>query len=718
MTDMSRGARRAAAKAAERAHKNARALASLAIDSRLGPADAAWLDKHLIGCADCQAAANDYRAIHDEFRGLGAPEPPRDLWARTSAALDSVDRAGAGRGRGFGRTGLAGLNLGSLARNRISLVAAMAAAVVVLVVGTSFLSHGTLFSPAAAPSHTTNVAIASAAATGGTQNALAVVGGTSYWVAPENGIYQIKGGAAHCTGSPENCAVTNGQGVVLGSVASKTAVSVVISPNATRAAVWNATKIVILPLTDNSPKTVAIDLLTPQPVASPVATQPPATPAATDSTTPNATDAAGATISATEQPVATAAAATPAPPAATAASASGTQAAAILDGYQIVGRAPEFSANGQWVAFSARPSNVGSGSDVFIWRVGWARAQAVTAGHADLFAGWLGARILISEFAASSSAASATPIAPAAASETTADATNAPATDSPAPGASAADATPPPAPVLGGQTGPDAISYVYDPLTSAVWEISRPMLMPVVDPTGRYVVYWSGSLAFDQTTGLYGPGRGDFYFDGWSHLNLVSAHLGGEGGLSATPAPTIAPTEAPTAAAQPSDSASPLALADGAFVARVASPAGMPPLVVAQSSSSLPERVPVDSIPGAVTSWSVRWDATGQFVAIWVADAGPTDVGNVTLFGVTPGTDLLNVDIPLLSAPARSTIQFDDASFVYTSPAGGGMTHLLQLPALQPAPTAPAATPPPAGVGPGQSDATQSQSASTSSPAS
>jgi hypothetical protein len=716
MSDMSRGAMRAAAKAAERAHKNARALASLAIDSRLGPADAAWLDKHLIGCADCQAAANDYRAIHDEFRGLVAPEPPRDLWARTSAALDSVDRAGAGRVRGFGRTGLAGLNLGHLARNRISLVTAMAAAVVVLVVGTSFLSHGTLFSPAAAPSHTTNVAIASAPATGGTQNALAVVGGTSYWVAPENGIYQIKGGVAHCTGSPENCAVTNGQGVVLGSVASKTAVSVVISPNATRAAVWNASKIVILPLTENSPKTVAIDLLTPQPVASPVAT--PATPAATDSTTPNATDAAGATISATEQPVATPAPATPAPPAASATSASGTQPAAILDGYKILGRAPEFSSNGQWVAFSARPSNVGSGSDVFIWRVGWARAQAVTAGHADLFAGWLGTRILISEFAAPSSAPIATPIALATASDTTADATNAPAADAPAAGAPATDATPTPAPVFGGQTGPEAISYVYDPLTSVVWEIGRPMLMPVVDPTGRYVVYWSGSLAFDQTTGLYGPGRGDFYFDVWSHLNLVSAHLGGDGGLSPTPAPTIAPTEAPTAAAQPSDSSSPLALADGAIVARVASPAGIPPLVVAQSSSRLPERVPVDSIPGAVTSWSVRWDATGQFVAIWVADAGPTDVGNVTLFGVTPGTDLLNVDIPLLSAPARSTIQFDDASFVYTSPAGDGMTHLFQLTAVKPAPTVPAATPPPAGLGPGQSGATQSQSASTSSPAS
>lgn len=710
MTGIGRGSRRVAARAAERAHKNARALASLAIDSRLGPTDAAWLEKHLSGCADCQAAASDYRAIHDEFRGLVAPEPPRDLWARTSAALDSVDRAGTGRVLGFGRTGLTGLSLASLARYRIPLATAMAAAVVVLVVGMSFFSQGSLFSPAATPSHTTNVAIASSASTAGPQNALAVVGGTSYWVAPENGVYQIKGGAAHCTGSPENCAVTNGKGVVLGSVASKTAVSVVISPNVTRAAVWNATKIVILPLTENSPKVVAIDLLTPQPIAPPVPT---ATPVAAELATPNPSDTAGATAGASDQPVATAASATPAPSAASAAPASGTQAAAILDGYKIVGRAPEFSANGQWVAFSARPSNVGAGSDVFIWRVGWARAQAVTTGHTDLFAGWFGARILISEFATSSTAVSATPLA----SETATDAPTAAAATEPATDVPATDAATS-ATVLGGQTAAEAISYVYDPLTSAVWQIGRPMLMPVVDPTGRYVVYWSGSLAFDQTTGLYGPGRGDFYFDRWSHLNLVSAHLSGGGGLSPTPVPTIAPTEAPTAVTQPSDSASPLALADGAIVARVASPAGIPPLVVAQSSSSLPERVPVDSIPGAVTSWSVRWDATGQFVAIWVADAGATDVGDVTLFGVTPGTDLLSVDIPLLSAPARSTIQFDDASFVYTSPAGDGMTHLFQLPAVQSAPTAPAVTPPAAGVGPGQSGATQSQSASTSSPAS
>ena len=107
--------------------------------------------------------------------------------------------------------------------------------------------------------------------------------------------------------------------------------------------------------------------------------------------------------------------------------------------------------------------------------------------------------------------------------------------------------------------------------------------------------------------------------------------------------------------------------------------------------------MPVGSVPGVVTSWSVRWDATGQYVAIWVADAGVTDIGQVTLLNVIPGTNLLNVNGLLLSASACSNIGFDDSQFVYTSPGqgGDGKTYLFQLPAVPPAPNAtPIVTPP------------------------
>ena len=671
-------AAKAAARAVARAHERARLLASYELDEQLSPADTIWLAVHLRGCAACQSVADEYRLVHNELRGLAAPEPPRDLWARTSAGLDAVDRQRAGRS---GLTRLAsqfGLQLRDLVRTRPYLASVTAVAVVVLVVALSLSSQGTLFAPPVTPSSATNVAIASAAASGG-QAALAVVGGTSYYVASDNGVYQIKGGSAHCTGSPESCAVTNVAGTVLGSVTSKTVVSVVIAPNANNAAVWNSNKIVILPLGGSTPKTVAIDQLTPRPTTAAAAVA--ATTAAV--ATPSVSVEPEASPSDTPQPTASP---TPALVVATAATAIGPQPTAILDGYRVVGRAPEFSANGQWVAFSARSVNASSGSDVFVWRVGWAQAEAVTASHADLFAGWFGQRILVSEFSQPVSAPTPTPDASSSAAEPTSTAA---------------------VPALAARPPVIAISYVYDPMTAAVEQIDRPMLMPVVDPTGHFVVYWSGTVAFDQASGLYGAGQGGFYFDTWSDLDLIPAQLGGGGGQPVSQ-PTAVPTPSPSAA-QPTDGASPLALSDGSNGGLFAVAAGQP-VSPADAAPALPQLVPVDSARGTVTSWSVRWDATGQYVAIWVASPGAGDIGQVSLFNVIPGSNLLNVGGLLLSASARSNIQFDDSQFVYTSPGRGGadgMTYLFQLPAIPPGPAAtPALTMPGPSFGSGQSDGT------------
>ena len=74
-------------------------------------------------------------------------------------------------------------------------------------------------------------------------------------------------------------------------------------------------------------------------------------------------------------------AATPAvrPPRATAAAAVVPSPTAILDGYEIVGRDPEFSADGRLVAFSARPVDHSTGPDVFVWRSGRGAGTAVTS---------------------------------------------------------------------------------------------------------------------------------------------------------------------------------------------------------------------------------------------------------------------------------------------------------------------------------------------------
>ena len=66
-----------------------------AVDERLDPRDDAWLDAHLAGCDACSRVAADYDAQRSLFAPARAalPVPPRDLWARTAAAIDDASPA-------------------------------------------------------------------------------------------------------------------------------------------------------------------------------------------------------------------------------------------------------------------------------------------------------------------------------------------------------------------------------------------------------------------------------------------------------------------------------------------------------------------------------------------------------------------------------------------------------------------------------------------------
>ena len=79
-------------------HDRARELAATRLDEALAAGDAAWLEDHFAACPDCRAVATEYdgqRSMFSVLR-LDAPEPPRDLWARTAAVIDAQ---GAGRSR-------------------------------------------------------------------------------------------------------------------------------------------------------------------------------------------------------------------------------------------------------------------------------------------------------------------------------------------------------------------------------------------------------------------------------------------------------------------------------------------------------------------------------------------------------------------------------------------------------------------------------------------
>jgi hypothetical protein len=588
-------------------HEQACALSVESIDTRLDPADAARLGDHLDSCPECAAIDEEYRAIHQELRGLAMPEVPRNLWARTSAALDKVDAAPSG------------LSLGRLqdflTQNVAMLSTAVAAGLVIVLIAATVVLQNPGISPRPAGTGGGNVALGSAPSDlESTQpGPLAVVGGTSYWISENAGVYEIKGGNGQCPVGQAGCSMSGG-GQTLGSVKSKTPVSAVIAPDASRAAVWTDSKVAVLPLVAK-PATVALDLLTPRPTTA--ATVIPAT-----------TPEPAATVASDQSELPTSAAASPsAVPTVAPTGPAASIPVAILTGYEIVGLDPEFSADGLTLAFTARPNDHSTGPDVFVWRVGQDQAHAVTSSHADQLAGWLGGQVLISEFS----------------------------------GASASSGT----------AAAGYASYVFDPKTGAVERIDRPMLLPSSDSTGRFLVYWAGTVVFDRSSGMWHAGAGDLYFDSWSNLTLTPS----------TFAPAVAPTDSPTPIATPADAS----LAPGetpadtpAAVPTDAGSQGQPPSATARILETADK-------PGQVQDWIVRWDASGRHAAVWVAESGRIDVGRLTVFAVdrTAGHAALVQALPG-SDRVTNGLDFDDGHLVYTS-TSDGKTYVQNIDSLTPA---------------------------------
>ncbi len=102
---------------AEETHDRARALTSDELLAALDPDDADWLGRHLAACSECRREHEAFAADRELLRSLRDKpiEPPRDLWARTAAALDreagkrqpigtGAARRSAGAGAGDRRT--------------------------------------------------------------------------------------------------------------------------------------------------------------------------------------------------------------------------------------------------------------------------------------------------------------------------------------------------------------------------------------------------------------------------------------------------------------------------------------------------------------------------------------------------------------------------------------------------------------------------------------
>ncbi len=572
-------------------HERARTLASDRLDAPLGPTDAGWLDEHLAGCDACRVIAEGYAEDRALLRVLPMQEPPRDLWARTSAALDR-ERAQ--------RVGLGPGTAGRPTRIRWDALAGLAAVLVVgLLVGRSLLPSGGVPATGQAstgPSAVPGVTLGPAA------TPLAVPPGDIAWVARSaDGRYAVNVASVASVCSPDaapDCATldsgarqvisldqqpdsvvfapTLGQAVVVESSATGSGGSILVvpfdrptptptptpslppSPEPAATAELTAS---VEPSASAAPTPVppATAAPSPSPSASPEPTAEPTPSAPVKSGSPEPTGSASASAPASPSPTDT-----PAPTA--------VATLAIISGVIVVGEAA-YSPDGAWLAFSARPADGTDGPDIYVWHAGDPAARALTSSHGAIFSSWVGDRILGS--------APALWVLDAA---------------SPAPNRSVPS------------------SFLVDPATGEETPLGGFFAWrPVVDPSGRWVAYWAGTLRFDPDVRAWVPDEGRLLIDAWSAVTA----------------------EDPAASQDPR------------------------PLLDPKAGESL-------------RTWDLRWDPAGRHVAVWVADPLVDGLGRISLLAIDPQTGRVDpAGRPVLrDAPSLAGFAIGDGRLAWASPPG------------------------------------------------
>ncbi|MFL5754977.1 MAG: hypothetical protein ACJ77N_01645 [Chloroflexota bacterium] len=195
-------------------------------------------------------------------------------------------------------------------------------------------------------------------------------------------------------------------------------------------------------------------------------------------TSPSASTSATPSASASAPPAGSATPTASPTPAASAGSAATTSAVASapLDSHTLaiaknvaVASGAQYSPDGHWFAFTARPSDGHQGPDVYVWRAGDQTARPITTDHASVFADWVGNRLLVSRVAGHSAAGGATPA-----------------------------------------------SVLIDPATSASEPIDADsMWRPTVHPNGRTAVWWSGTVEAAPDPAGWRPATGQLVVDNW-----------------------------------------------------------------------------------------------------------------------------------------------------------------------------------------------------------
>jgi hypothetical protein len=459
-------------------HERALVRLSDRLDGPLDPDEALWLERHLDACEDCSSAAVAYQEERELLRALPMPEPPRDLFARTMTAIDTEEA----RRRGGGGVAV-------LARRLAPYGALGSVLIVALVVGATAFAPvtnidvdgpGPAIPTALATSLPSTVPSARPPATpevtprppAPTPIALPDVGPVSWARPADDGSYAVTLAAVGEVCAPEaapDCAPIDSTASAVVTI-DETPAQVVAAPGGSQFVVADATTrqaggsifaLALAPTGDTGPDPSAEPSVSPSPEASPSLSPEPSIPASFEP-------------SPSPLPV---------------------ERLAILDDVVLVGEMAAYSPSGTWFAFTARPADGSHGPDVYVWRSDWTEARALTDDHLSVFASWLGERILASRVDES----------PAPVPSASPAALESPATG----GSSSPSASPSPSSEAAQSEQRPVESILIDPESGTVSALpSDAIWRPSVDPDGRFVVYWDGTVVVDEDGLTVSPAEG------------------------------------------------------------------------------------------------------------------------------------------------------------------------------------------------------------------
>jgi len=593
----------------EASHDRARALFSAGFLGPLSESDEGWLQRHLERCPECRADRAAYETDRQLLRGLRdrTPEPPRDLWARTAAAIERQGPTARGRRGPLGlplpRLSSRGLPYGPLAGALVALV--------VLVV--AVMPRNTPSLPPARTTASSQVAVMTPAP--GSTPLLIPADQVAWIQSSGNGHYSIVVAplAEVCASADQGCAALAGSSPAPLLDLAAPPQAAVISPDNDQVAVVPAAG-------ESAGSVVIVTVPTPQPTGSLGPTRAPViTPVPTLPVLPTASAAGSPGTSASAGPV--------------------ENGNAIIHDVIVVGEAG-YSDNGEWFAFSARPQSGLGGPDLYAWHVGDDQATRLTDNGATFFSGWFRNQIVASGIVPGdvtdepkASGAPAGSEAPAA--------TAAPALTQPS-GKPLPSAIPAPSLAIPPAAEAHPYSFLLDPATGSREDFARPdVWLPAIDPAGRFVTYWSGTVVPEGSgPNASGPNASTPPLPGFGEPGLVPAWrpatgrlvLDGWSGPLASPASSGEPSAEPPAGASGSGPATIPPIS----TATVAPAAGASPNPSAPTIAVGPAGTPIVLAEGPLGDFRAAFDPTGRKLAVWTQDPDDNQIGPLWLVVLDP----------------------------------------------------------------------------------